>query len=725
MNGRLLLLLLGTATFPALAQQKQFTIQEAALGNKTTLAPQNLKQLNWIPEQNAYVYLAGSGQGEALLRTTVPQMKSDTLVRLSEINSQLFPKDALKTLPEIKWLDRNSFYFSSKGNYFLAEQKNNRWQYRKWLTLPEDAANVSVENKSRQIAYTVNNNLFLTDSYGKKQQVTNERDSNIISGQAVHRNEFGIDGGIFFSPKGNFLAFYRMDQRMVNDYPIIDWDVVPAKNKNIKYPMAGGKSHEVTLGIYNPITQQTVYVKTGEPRDQYLTCVTWSPDEQYMYITLLNRAQNHCWLNQYNARTGDFVKTLREGKDPKYVEPQHKLTFLPGSNTEFVYWSQRDGYMHLYRYNTDGKLLNQITKGNWLVNDIAGVNADSKELIITATKESAMEKHIYSVNWTNGKMTRLDNAPGTHVVDVNTSGTYIVDRYQSENVPRVAVVKATDKNWSKTILTAPNPLAAYNRPKIENVTLTADDGTPLYGKLIYPTGFDPAKKYPVIVYLYNGPHIQLITNTFPASGNLWFEYMAQHGYVVFSMDGRGSGNRGLKFEQATFRQLGTVEMNDQLKGVDYLKSLPFVDADRMGVHGWSFGGFMTTSLMLRHPGVFKVAVAGGPVIDWSMYEIMYTERYMDTPQENPKGYEDNNLLTKTKNLKGKLLMIHGAEDNTVVWQHSLNFIKSCVDNNVQIDYFVYPNYEHNVQGKDRAHLMQKVSDYFDDFLKNKKEVPQP
>jgi dipeptidyl-peptidase-4 len=283
------------------------------------------------------------------------------------------------------------------------------------------------------------------------------------------------------------------------------------------------------------------------------------------------------------------------------------------------------------------------------------------------------------------------------------------------------MVKATDRNWNKTILTAGNTLAAYNRPRIDNVTLTADDGTPLYGKLIYPTGFNPAKKYPVIVYLYNGPHVQLITNTFPASGNLWYEYMAQNGYIIFTMDGRGSGNRGLKFEQATFRQLGTTEMDDQLKGVAYLKSLPFVDVNRMGLHGWSFGGFMTTSLMLRHPGVFKCAVAGGPVIDWSMYEVMYTERYMDTPQENPKGYADNNLLTKTKNLQGKLLMIHGAEDPTVVWQQSMNFVKACVDNGVQIDYFAYPNAEHNVQGKDRIHLMQKITNYFDDFLKNKTE----
>ncbi|MET3877553.1 dipeptidyl aminopeptidase/acylaminoacyl peptidase [Chitinophaga sp. OAE865] len=227
----------------------------------------------------------------------------------------------------------------------------------------------------------------------------------------------------------------------------------------------------------------------------------------------------------------------------------------------------------------------------------------------------------------------------------------------------------------------------------------------------------PTKTYPVIVYLYNGPNVQLIRNTYPYSGNLWYEYMAQHGYVIFTMDGRGSDNRGKAFEQATFRQLGTVEMNDQLQGVAYLKSLPYINQQKMGVHGWSFGGFMTTSLMLRHPGVFQAAVAGGPVIDWSMYEVMYTERYMDTPQENPEGYANSNLLTQTKHLQGKLMLIHGTNDDVVVWQHSLKFLKACVDNEVQVDYFVYPGHLHNVLGKDRVHLMQKITDYFDANLK--------
>ena len=707
---------MSSLSYMALAQQRQFTMHEATLGAKAALAPKNLKQLKWVQDENAYTYIAGN-TNDVLLKTSVPQMKTDTLLRLKDINNQIAPDKALTGFPEIFWLKNDQFYFFVKSKYYLAKKQNNNWSLSSWHKLPDEAENVHIEPKTKQIAYTVDNNLYIKDSYGAVQAITKDADKNIINGQAVHRNEFGIEGGLFFSPKGNFLAFYRMDQRMVNDYPIIDWSETPAKNNNIKYPMAGGASHQVTLGIYNPITRQTVFVNTGEPKDQYLTCVTWSPDEQYIYIALLNRAQNHLWLNQYNAQTGAFVKTLLEETDPKYVEPQHPLTFLPGSNTEFIWWSQRNGYMHLYRYNTEGKLLNQVTDGEWLANDIAGVNAANKELIITATKESPLEKHIYAVNWQSSKIKRLDDAPGVHIVDVNTSGTYIVDRYQSKDVPRIASVRAVNKNWSKTILTAPDPLAAYQRPKIESVSLKADDGTPLYGKLIYPTNFDPSKKYPVIVYLYNGPHVQLITNSFPGSGNLWYEYMAQHGYVVFTMDGRGSGNRGLKFEQATFRQLGTKEMDDQLKGVAYLKSLPFVDAERMGVHGWSFGGFMTTSLMLRHPGIFKCAVAGGPVIDWSLYEIMYTERYMDTPQENLKGYEDNNLLTKTKNLKGKLLMIHGAQDNVVVWQHSMRFIKACVDNGVQLDYFAYPGHEHNVLGPDRVHLMQKITDYFDDFLK--------
>ena len=372
------------------------------------------------------------------------------------------------------------------------------------------------------------------------------------------------------------------------------------------------------------------------------------------------------------------------------------------------------------RYNREGKLLNAITKGNWLVNEIVGNNPKRKELLITTTKDSPKEKQLYAVNWENGKLRKISKNPGTHTVLASKSGNYVLDVWTNETTPRKIDLLSTDGKSTQNLLTAKNPLENYQTAKVENLTLKADDGTDLYGKIIYPTDFNPTKKYPVIVYLYNGPHAQLITNRFPASGNLWYDVLADKGYIVFTMDGRGSSNRGLKFEQAIHRKLATVEMNDQMKGVEYLRSLPYVDAERMGIHGWSYGGFMTTSFMLRKPEVFKVGVAGGPVLDWTQYEIMYTERYMESPQDNPEGYKENNLLNRAKDLKGKLMMIHGAQDPVVVWQHSIDFLREAVSNGVQIDYFVYPGHEHNVRGKDRVHLMQKITDYFDLYLQPEK-----
>ncbi len=691
-------LLIGASLF---SQTKQLTMDEAVLGIRA-----ESKNYQWIPETNQFTEKVKTPYGNALIAYDAKTLKSDTLLRSKDFALQ-------NNVPNLNWVDGKSAYFAEKSEYYWFSLTNKN--ITKWIMIPENAEVTEFDPKSKQVAYVVDNNLFLIDSNGKTQQITSDGKYGILNGKTVHREEFGIHKGIFFSPKGSLVAFYRMDETMVEDYPIVDWSTTPAVNKNIKYPFAGRTSHEVTLGIYNPKTQTTIFLQTGAPKDQYLTCITWNPDEKSIYVAVLNRDQNHLKLNQYDAQTGKLIKTVFEEKDDKYVEPQNELYFL--NEKEFVWWSQRDGFMHLYRYDLNGKLLNQITKGNWLVNEIVGENKDKKQLLITSTKDGAMEKHLYTVNWENGRMEKIDSDPGYHFFTANSTGTYVLDNWSNETTPRKIDVLSTDKKSKHNLFIALNPLAEYQMPKVENVTLKADDGTDLYGKLIYPTNFDANKKYPVIVYLYNGPHAQMNLNRFPASGNLWYDYMAQNGYVVWVMDGRGSSNRGLKFEQTVFRQLGTVEMEDQMKGIEFLKSKPFVDGDRMGIHGWSFGGFMTTSFMLRKPDVFKVGVAGGPVMDWSLYEVMYGERYMDTPQTNPEGYAASKLLDKTQNLKGKLLLIHGTQDNVVVWQHSIDFLRNAVSNGVQVDYFVYPGYEHNVRGKDRVHLMQKISDYFNLYLK--------
>jgi len=704
----LLMVVLGGSVF---AQTQKFTMAEAVNGLRTNLAVKNISQFSWSEDGKSYI----QGVKGGYLITDLKTNKQDTLVSLTQLNRQ-FSDNKLKAFPQIKFINNSRGYFNANDQMYWIEKSGSDWKVKTTASLNENASNIKVFGDNQTFAYTVKNNLYISKN-GKSVAVTNDSNENIISGQAVHRNEFGIDTGIFPAPNSEAVAFYRMDQTMVADYPVIDWSVTPAVNHNIKYPMAGKASHEVTLEVFNTKDQSTTFLKIEGEKDQYLTAITWSPDSKYIFVGVLNRGQNHLKMNQYDAVTGNLVKTLFEETNDKYVEPQHPLVFFPNSNTDFIWQSQRTGYNHLFHYSLEKGMVAQITKGDWLVTDILGFNEKKKEIYYVSTQESPLERHLYRINWANFKSQRMDNAAGMHSGILSADGNQLFDMYANESTPRVANIINTNTLKSSNILTAENPLKNYQRPEIKNVTLKADDGTLLYGKVILPTNFDPTKKYPTIVYLYNGPHLQLITNTFPASGNLWYEYMAQNGYIIFTMDGRGSSNRGMKFEQAVFRNLGTTEMNDQMKGVEYLKSLPYVDEDKMGIHGWSFGGFMTTSFMLRHPDVFKVGVAGGPVIDWSMYEIMYGERYMDTPQENPQGYAAANLLDKVQNLKGKLLMIHGAQDDVVVWQHSIKFIKSAVDNGVQLDYFVYPGHPHNVIGKDRVHLMQKVTEYFDQYLK--------
>ncbi len=694
------------------AQNQKFTIAESVNGLRGNLAVKNIAQFSWSDDSKSFY----QGVKNAYLVTDVQSLKQDTLISLYELNKNLSPENQLKTFPRITFINKDKGYFTQKSKYFWVEKSGKEWKLKDWISLDEKAENIEMFSNNAGFVYTINNNLFVNKS-GKIIPVTADQNEDIVNGQAVHQREFGITKGTFISPDNSKIAFYRMDQTMVTSYPIIDWSVTPAANKNIKYPMAGTASHHVTLGIFDIKSNKKIFLNIEGDPEQYLTAITWSPDSRSIFVGVLNRDQNHLQMNQYNASNGTLMKTIFEEKSDIYVEPQHELTFFPNSNTDFIWQSQRTGYNHLFHYNLEKGMVSQLTKGDWLVTDLLGFNEKKKEIFYVSTQETPLEKHLYKINWSNFKTERLDSEPGIHTGILSKDGSQLYDSYSNATSPRVVNLINTITDKSKNILTSENTLTKYQRPEVKNVTLKADDGTPLYGKIILPTDFDANKKYPVIVYLYNGPHLQLVTNSFPASGNLWYEFMAQKGYVIFTMDGRGSSNRGLKFEQAIFRNAGETEMNDQIKGVEYLKSLPYVDAQKMGIHGWSYGGFMTTSFMLKHPEIFKVGVAGGPVIDWSMYEIMYTERYMDSPKTNPEGYKNAKLLDKVQNLKGNLLMIHGAQDNVVVWQHSMKFLKAAVDHGVQLDYFVYPGHEHNVMGKDRVHLMQKVTDYFDEYLK--------
>lgn len=688
------------------AQTKSLTIDDAIL-NPQLSQPANLRQLQWIKSSDKFSYAENIAKTDYLLRGNMLNAQRDTLLKTKDL-----PKST-KRLPAFTWLSESKAWFSIQNEYYYYDVASKKSEL--FATLPDDADNVEMDENTQTIAYTREQNLWLMQ--GKEAiQITNESNKAIVNGQSAHRNEFGITKGIFWSPKGSAVAFYRMDQTMVTDYPLVNTRPAPAQANLIKYPMAGAKSHHVTLGIYDIKKKNTVFLQTGEPAEQYLTNISWSPDEKSVYIAVLNRDQNHLKLNQYDAVSGKFLKTLFEEKDSKYVEPEHALIFLKTNPNQFIWQSERDGFNHLYLYDIQGKSLGAITKGNFEISDVLGFDEKGKNIFVQITANQGLDRLIASVDIAAKKLTTLTKTSGTHNASLSDKGNFILDNFSSLQIPRrIEVLDASGKNKA-VLLEAANPIKDYKLGKIEFLTMKAADGTPLNARLITPPNMEAGKKYKAVVYVYGGPHAQLVTNSWLGGANLWMHYMAQQGYVMFTLDNRGSDHRGRDFEQATFQRLGTAEMSDQLAGLSYLKKLPYVDSTRVGVHGWSFGGFMTTSLMTRTPDAFKVGVAGGPVIDWSLYEIMYTERYMDTPATNDEGYSSNNLLKYVPNLKGKLMLIHGADDDVVVWQHSLQYVQKCVEEGKLLDYFVYPGHKHNVTGKDRLHLMRKVTQYFEDYL---------
>lgn len=746
------------ATISSAQEKKTFTLNDVIPGgdNYFNLVPKSMPGLQWW--------------GDICVRTDIENIKKiDTksgkesiLVTLEEVNEALKNGEMpykltshikpLRTLmaASLPWGDRNVIT-STQYDDRTPGQKYMIWydfSKKKIVNLfnlqGEGPTNFDFCKENGYMAYTIGNDLYVAHERDFSSMVNpkvtgnQQQEKDVVYGQAVHRNEFGIMKGTFWSPKGTYLAFYRMDQSMVTDYPQVNTTARIAELVPDKYPMAGMTSHKVTVGIYNVKDGKTIYLQAGDPTDRYFTNISWGPDEKSIFVIELNRDQNHAQLVQYDAVSGQKIGVLYEEKHARYVEPQHPLIFLPWDDSQFIYQTQRDGFNHLYLMDTKTKLKGEwktgkdsedqyceylktipLTEGNWLVQDVLGFNTSRKEIIIASTEISPLQTNIFSLNVKNGKRTLIGMEDGTHQAKLSASGTYLIDYFTSNNVPREISILPTTGKKGTTLFTATDPLKEnYNLPEITVGTIKAADGeTDLYYRLIKPVNFDPNKKYPAIIYVYGGPHAQMIHNTRFYDARGWDLYMAQQGYVMLTVDNRGSDNRGIKFENCTFRHLGTEEMKDQVQGAKFLQSLPYVDADKIGVHGWSFGGFMTTNLMLTYPDIFKVGVAGGPVIDWQFYEVMYGERYMDTPQANPEGYKESNLRLKAGNLKGRLEVIIGGMDPTCVPQHSISFLRACIDAGTHPDFFIYPEDGHNMMGRDRVHLHEHITRYFLDHLK--------
>ena len=716
-------------TMNAAAQLKQFSLEDLNFGgtNYHNMIPE-YRNITWWGDE---LVLRNAEECKLVNKANG---KETTLFTEAQLNAWAKTNEDSKIL-NLGWAQ---FPYAGKSLVLIAnKQERMLIDFKKktvvWRQASKGQEFADWNNASKAVAYVSNHNLYVMDAEGKTTQLSTDGSREIVYGQAVHRNEFASMKGTFWSPDGTKLAFNRMDQSMVADYPQVNTFEREATYEPDKYPMCGMTSHKVTIGVYDMKTGKTVYLKAGDPTDRYFTNLAWAPDGKKVYMFELNRDQNDCRLTAYDAETGEKTGELYREVDEKYVEPLNPIVFLPWDKSQFIMQSRQDGYNHLYlctlgmhgsrmASNTESLEVEQLTEGKWEVLSVLGFNSKTKSIIYKSNEASPIQQNVYSVSVANKKRTRIDEGgKGWHEGStISASGRYLLDNYQEPTVPRRIVAIDTQTGKSHCILNAKDPWKekGYNIPEYSCGKLKAADGTTdLYWRMVKPVDFDPNKKYPTVVYVYGGPHAHNVDARWHYSSRSWETYMAQKGYLLFILDNRGSEHRGKDFEQATFRQLGQEEMKDQMKGMEYLKSLPYVDKDRMGVHGWSFGGFMTISLMTNYPDVFKVGVAGGPVIDWKWYEVMYGERYMDTPESNPEGYAKTSLLNKAKDLKGKLQIITGMNDPTVVPQNCLMFLNACSEAGTQPDFFAYPGEGHNMMGHKSVHLHERITQYFEDYLK--------
>ncbi len=683
--------------------QKDLSLDDAVMNQYRKYAPDRIANFEWIPGSNDYSFL-DEGRTK-LVRSNPTTDKVTTIIDIEEVNEIM--NTSYDIFYSVSWMNENEVLLED-GYSFIKINLETKKGESFWTD--EGESNPLFEPSSGKLAFCIENNVWIRDN-SNSIAVTNNSDPNIVSGQSIARSEFGITNGLFWSKNGSYLAFYQKDETNVHNYPLLNNSETPGSLMSIKYPMAGQLSEKPRIGIFNTETGNTVFIRPRGNEDDYLTNLAFTLDEKYVVIAEVNRAQNHMWLNVYSSEDGNFVKTLLEETNERWVEPETPAYFPCEKENDFVWMSEKDGYMNLYYYDFNGKLKYQVTNHEFVVKEILGMSSDKKHLFYSATGENPMNTMVYDFNVKKKKSTLLTAIEGTHRVKISENGKYYCDAYSNGSTPNKSIIYNSKSIPVKPINNSVDKLKDHKIGKTEIGKLLASDNSDLYYRLIKPHDFDSTKQYPVMIYVYGGPHAQLVTNSWMYGASLWMHWMANQGYIVFTMDNRGSANRGFSFESQIHRNLGTLEIEDQMKGVSFLKSLKYVDPNRLAVHGWSYGGFMTTSLMLRKPDVFNVGVAGGPVTDWKYYEVMYGERYMDQPEENPRGYKQASLFTHAENLEGDLLLIHGTVDDVVVMQHNLALVQKFIELGIQMDFFPYPMHKHNVYGRDRVHLMTKILNY--------------
>lgn len=697
--------LLVWATAPA--QQEELTL-ERVLSAGPLLAPPP-PQVLWVPGGHLGSYTVTDSRGNQAMymlqadRGPIPG--ATAALALAALGQK--PKGALDRFPPCSWQQQGTLRFELDDRVVTWAGRRRKvetlleWPASESDPLLADSSLHSTAPGDARVAYVRGHQLWIGERDKTTQQLTNDGSPDIVYGAAAHRAEFGITSGLFWSPDARWLAFSREDMRPIAAYPYQDLNAEPPAPGHGRYPMAGRVHSRVTIGVCDTTTGGVRYLEHVPLTDDYWTNVAVT-NAGKVFVTRVNRGQDSLELVRYDAASGKPERVLLREQDREWIEPEHPPTFLDDGS--FLWWSSRDGHRHLWLYTKDGGPRHQVTKGDFDVQILLGV--DAEHVWFQAAGADPRQLHLFRAPLAGGDVEQLTRGRGTHSASLSPDKQRAFITHSSLEQPPRCYILDLGPDEIEQLPPIHDPLADTRLPLQQFFEVTASDGTTLYGHVAIPPNRRDGERCPVLLYVYGGPHAQLVTDRWLGGAPLWLQALAAEGYVVCRLDNRGTPNRGIEFEQAVFRRLGMLEVDDQLRAVAWLGQQPFVDSARIAVHGWSYGGYMTLRLLLLAPDKFACGISGAPVTDWRMYETGYTERYMDTPAENANGYDDASVLPLAGRLQDPLLLVHGTDDRTVMWAQTLRFVDRCIDAGKDLTYFPYPMQKHGLVGRDRAHFLR-------------------
>jgi dipeptidyl-peptidase-4 len=708
------------------AVEKRLTIE--AIYASPPLTGRAPRALHWMPDSRRVSYLLDEGEDEAkqtlLMTIHVLDGERETLCGLDTIpvpEDLRADDDTEFTFGSYAWAkERELALFRFKGEIFTFDARTGDVIRRTHSDVAE--ANVSFAPDGKSIVFTRDHDLWAMDlEFGKEIQLTTTGNDSILNGVLdwVYMEELFTRGNVrayWWSPDSRAIAYLQFDESPVETFPIVDFSGVYNTVEMQHYPKAGSPNPLVRVAVYHFESGETVWLDVDTSDDSYIARLYWLGDSRHVAIEKLNRDQNELHLLFADPASG-YVRNIIKESRPTWIEASYMRHYYETTD-KFVWSSNRDDNTHLYLFKNDGTMEQQLTQGLWEVSALNDVDEKRGHVYFTALEKSFLERHLYRVDSDGKGFQRLSKRDGTHSVTFSPNHRYYIDRFSNASTPPViSIHDATGKLLVTLHDSNEADIAEYVLPAKEFFTVASRDGLEFQCSMIKPLHFDPGEKYPVIIYVYGGPHAQVVRDRWDGTRYLWHSLMAQNGYIIFSLDNRGSYGKGAKWEDPVLKSLGNLELADQITGVDYLKSLPYVDSSRIGIWGWSYGGYMTCLAMFKEPGVFAAGASVAPLADWRYYDTIYTERYMKRPEDNEDGYEDGSPINFVDGLEAPLLLIHGTADDNVHVQNTIQLIEELIDKGKHFELMLYPGKTHGIGGNAaRKHLFKRLTRFFEQNL---------